>query len=229
MPTSNGVITAPPKGIVGGNRKKQKRRAKQAAKVAASAAATSVPPPPPSGHPTDIDYDEDPLGYGEEDDYEYSESESYHDQYVSRANGTENNSMPAPAATTGKKKNKKKSSNEAHHVAAYDPEMSRSEMWSRRGAPSHPPNGPRHTEKNGHSTIWNTTSQQEQQNIKEYWLSLGEEERKSLLKIEKEAVIRKMKQQQKHSCSCTVCGRKRTAIEEELEMLYEGYYEELEK
>ncbi|KAK3059550.1 Stress response protein nst1, partial [Teratosphaeriaceae sp. CCFEE 6253] len=38
-----------------------------------------------------------------------------------------------------------------------------------------------------------------------------------------------MKQQQKHSCSCTVCGRKRTAIEEELEVLYEGYYEELEQ
>ncbi|KAF1842136.1 uncharacterized protein K460DRAFT_345734 [Cucurbitaria berberidis CBS 394.84] len=37
-----------------------------------------------------------------------------------------------------------------------------------------------------------------------------------------------MKEQQKHSCSCTVCGRKRTAIEEELEVLYDAYYEELE-
>lgn len=81
----------------------------------------------------------------------------------------------------------------------------------------------------GHDPIWNTSTAQERQNIKEFWLSLSEEERKSLLKIEKEAVLKKMKQQQKHSCSCTVCGRKRTAIEEELEVLYEGYYEELEQ
>ncbi|KAI6952050.1 hypothetical protein KC329_g19291, partial [Hortaea werneckii] len=81
----------------------------------------------------------------------------------------------------------------------------------------------------GHGDIWNTSSAQERQNIKDFWLSLSEDERKSLLKIEKEAVLRKMKQQQKHSCSCTVCGRKRTAIEEELEVLYEGYYEELEQ
>jgi hypothetical protein len=77
--------------------------------------------------------------------------------------------------------------------------------------------------------IWNTSTQEERENIKEFWLSLGEDERKSLVKIEKEAVLRKMKEQQKHSCSCTVCGRKRTAIEEELEVLYDAYYEELEQ
>ena len=38
-----------------------------------------------------------------------------------------------------------------------------------------------------------------------------------------------MKEQQKHSCSCTVCGRKRIAIEEELEVLYDAYYKELEQ
>lgn len=38
-----------------------------------------------------------------------------------------------------------------------------------------------------------------------------------------------MKEQQKHSCSCSVCGRKRNAIEEELEVLYDAYYEELEQ
>jgi len=77
--------------------------------------------------------------------------------------------------------------------------------------------------------IWNTSTQEERERIKEFWLSLTEDERKSLLKIEKEAVLRKMKEQQKHSCSCTVCGRKRTAIEEELEVLYDAYYEELEQ
>lgn len=42
-------------------------------------------------------------------------------------------------------------------------------------------------------------------------------------------MLKKMKEQQRHSCSCTVCGRKRTAIEEELEVLYDAYYEELEQ
>jgi hypothetical protein len=77
--------------------------------------------------------------------------------------------------------------------------------------------------------IWNTSSQEERERIKEFWLGLGEDERKSLVKVEKDAVLKKMKEQQKHTCSCTVCGRKRTAIEEELEGLYDAYYEELEQ
>ncbi len=87
--------------------------------------------------------------------------------------------------------------------------------------------------KSGHAIsrdrIWDTSSQEERERIKEFWLSLSEEERRSLVKVEKEAVLRKMKEQQKHSCSCTVCGRKRTAIEEELEVLYDAYYQELEQ
>lgn len=77
--------------------------------------------------------------------------------------------------------------------------------------------------------IWNTSSNEERERIKEFWLSLGEDERKSLVKVEKDAVLKKMKEQQKHSCTCTVCGRKRVAIEEELEVLYDAYYEELEQ
>ena len=76
--------------------------------------------------------------------------------------------------------------------------------------------------------IWNTSTAEERERIKEFWLSLGEGDRRGLVRIEKEAVLKKMKEQQKHSCSCTVCGRKRTAIEEELEVLYDAYYEELE-
>ncbi|KAH7869233.1 salt tolerance down-regulator-domain-containing protein [Lentinula edodes] len=37
-----------------------------------------------------------------------------------------------------------------------------------------------------------------------------------------------MKEQQKYSCSCAVCGRKRNAIEGELEALCDAYYEELQ-
>lgn len=51
----------------------------------------------------------------------------------------------------------------------------------------------------------------------------------SLVQIEKESVLKKMKEQEKHVCGCAVCSRKRTAIEEELEGLYSAYYEELEQ
>ncbi|KAG6848492.1 hypothetical protein H0H93_016560 [Arthromyces matolae] len=77
--------------------------------------------------------------------------------------------------------------------------------------------------------IWSTSTTEERERIKEFWLGLGEEERRNLVKIEKDTVLRKMKEQQKHSCSCAVCGRKRNAIEEELEVLYDAYYEELEQ
>lgn len=60
--------------------------------------------------------------------------------------------------------------------------------------------------------IWSTSTTEERERIKEFWLGLGEDERRNLVKIEKEAVLKKMKEQQKHSCSCAVCGRKRFVI-----------------
>lgn len=218
---SNGVITAPPKGVVGGNRKKQKRRAKQAARQAAQ------PPLPAQGQPADLDYgEEDAMGYGDEDDY-YSDDQAdqYNQQYASPHDGPNGyDAHPPPPA----KRNKKKKKGSAGHHDAYDPGM----LPPLPPLPPHSSGALRPLHRNSshhHDPIWNTSTAQERQNIKEFWLSLNEHERKSLLKIEKEAVLRKMKQQQKHSCSCTVCGRKRTAIEDELEVLYEGYYEELEQ
>ncbi|KAI8646928.1 salt tolerance down-regulator-domain-containing protein [Parasitella parasitica] len=80
------------------------------------------------------------------------------------------------------------------------------------------------------SDIWtNTNNTDERQRIREFWLQLSEEERRSLVKVEKDAVLRKMKEQQRHSCNCSVCGKKRTTIEDELEVLYDAYYEELEQ
>ena len=60
--------------------------------------------------------------------------------------------------------------------------------------------------------IWSTSSVEERERIKEFWLGLGEEERRNLVKLEKDTVLKKMKEQQKHSCSCAVCGRKRSVI-----------------
>ncbi|KAI8090182.1 salt tolerance down-regulator-domain-containing protein [Gilbertella persicaria] len=78
--------------------------------------------------------------------------------------------------------------------------------------------------------VWNSANYtEERQRIREFWLQLSEGERRSLVKVEKEAVLRKMKEQQKHSCNCSVCGKKRTAIEDELEVLYNTYYKDLEQ
>ncbi|KTW27540.1 uncharacterized protein T551_03039 [Pneumocystis jirovecii RU7] len=92
-----------------------------------------------------------------------------------------------------------------------------------------PPPQYRVTSRKQKDQIWNISTHEERERIKEFWLQLGEEERRGLVKIEKEAVLKKMKEQQKHSCSCSVCDRKRIAIEEELEVLYDAYYEELEQ
>ncbi|PRP78548.1 hypothetical protein PROFUN_13605 [Planoprotostelium fungivorum] len=76
--------------------------------------------------------------------------------------------------------------------------------------------------------VWEEKEREERQKIKDFWLALTDTQRRELVKLEKEAVLKKMKEQQKHTCSCSVCGRRRTVIEEELEMLYDAYYEELE-
>ncbi|KAK9470364.1 uncharacterized protein V1510DRAFT_449630 [Dipodascopsis tothii] len=121
----------------------------------------------------------------------------------------------AEAALTGapKKKNKKKKKKTAAAADAAEREPEPKPLASQKPA----------------DRIWNTNTSEERERIKDFWLSLGEDERRSLVKVEKEAVLRKMKEQQKHSCSCSVCGRKRNAIEEELEVLYDAYYEELEQ
>lgn len=243
-PNSNGLITANnPAGPAGINRKKQKRRQKQAAKAAAEqdealrhAAATNlhasnghVPHshggdlPSGGSYPAQDQYDEDPY-YTDEDGQAY-------DRYdPTLPNGHYPGGHPdANGSGKGKKKKKKNKSgiqdpypNESSNT--YPPSTSQSHLHSMSKSALH-------SVKYAHDRdrIWNTSTQEERERIKEFWLDLGEEERKSLVKIEKEAVLRKMKEQQKHSCSCTVCGRKRTAIEEELEVLYDAYYDELEQ
>lgn len=64
-------------------------------------------------------------------------------------------------------------------------------------------------ESNGKNKLWSNSTEEERERIKEFWLGLSEAERRDLVKLEKEAVLKKMKEQQKHSCSCAVCGRKR--------------------
>lgn len=227
------------------NRKKQKRREKQAAKQAAEA-QTQAPLPAKNGasphgqsnaapshlpagksapryadpDPEDTaHYDEEGDGYSEgeedadsEDDYDFIPSAQANGHHPAAYSGTLGGGQ-----STGKKSRRKKRGNStAQQTSHHDHALA-----SRNG----PPHRGGYVNKD---RIWNTSTHEERERIREFWLSLGEDERKSLVKIEKEAVLRKMKEQQKHSCSCTVCGRKRVAIEEELEVLYDAYYDELE-
>lgn len=249
----NGQMPAPTANTNGAaptvNRKKQKRRQKQAAKLAAEQPAN----PQLNGaqstgdvkrqmqelearfreHGLDEHYEENGQFDPAEGDPYYSDEEGdgYSGSYGHDGSPTNGYAMPTsnPAGKKSKKKKKSKRSQSENsdpvhrgtnglshnHVSLPLPPLASTNM----------PRGPGISKEK----IWNTSSQEERERIKEFWLSLGEDERKSLVKVEKDAVLKKMKEQQKHSCSCTVCGRKRTAIEEELEVLYDAYYEELEQ
>jgi hypothetical protein len=239
--TSGGATNGVPGPAV--NRKKQKRRAKAAAKAAAAEAdavsttATHMPadlpspastgsgplqhasfpgsprknsrnhqPSPPSDFRPTHAQEQEPWDEDDETESDEGNLQPYHNHYAgySEANGT------GPKSRKSKKKKRKQQRDPAVSALANEYEQ--------------------HARAPGISKekIWNTSSQEERERIKQFWLGLGEDERKSLVKVEKDAVLKKMKEQQKHTCSCTVCGRKRTAIEEELEGLYDAYYEELE-
>ena len=179
---------------------------------------------------------EDPEHYepaeGEDVYFTDDEGRLSHDQDLPRTNGHDHVHTDATSKAKKKKKNKASSvpqhGDPSHHIP-------NSATPSQAKPPPPPPPPPLSTTtlRSAHhiskDRIWNTSTAEERERIKEFWLSLGEDDRRSLVKVEKEAVLKKMKEQQKHSCSCTVCGRKRTAIEEELEVLYDAYYEELEQ
>ena len=72
------------------------------------------------------------------------------------------------------------------------------------------------------------TPRTEREEIRDFWLSLSEEERKQFVSDEKESVIKIWKDQQRFSCNCSFCSRKRVVIEDEIETLYDAYFEGLE-
>ena len=183
--------------------------------------------------------------YGDPEQYEPEEGDHvyytddlnrrYQTNYAPpQSNGHTHHTYAAPEPLGGKAKKKKKpkgsGSSESAYTLANPMPLSPPRSFQPPPPPPPPPSGTHHpAHHDSKDRIWNTSTAEERERIKEFWLSLGEEDRRSLVKVEKEAVLKKMKEQQKQSCSCTVCGRKRTAIEEELEVLYDAYYEELEQ
>jgi hypothetical protein len=253
----NGSAAAHPPQPSAVNRKKQKRREKEAAKKAAQdpadlaqplhngsspalPAARQARPAAPRyaehEHEHDLDepqYDDDAEFYSDEEVENY-EGHAYgaNGHYHQPAYGHD----PIAPGSAKKSKRKKRAPQPppplayTQHAPRHSPAPAHAHAHALTHSHSHT-HTHTHTRTNGpiKHPIWNTSTEEERERIRDFWLSLGEDERKSLVKIEKEAVLRKMKEQQKHSCSCSVCGRKRTAIEEELEVLYDAYYEELEQ
>jgi hypothetical protein len=220
------------------NRKKQKRRQKLAAKQAAEqppkSHANGAKAPGKSHfqeHSLDVNYEDDGQFDPAEGELNYSdyEGDQYSGSYGHEGSSANGHAIPASDHSGKKSKKKKKAkaqSGSLHHGHGGTNGISHNdESLPLPLSSADMPRGPGISKEK----IWNTSSAEERQRIKDFWLSLGNDERKSLVKIEKDAVLKKMKEQQKHSCSCTVCGRKRTAIEEELEVLYDAYYEELEQ
>ena len=76
--------------------------------------------------------------------------------------------------------------------------------------------------------IWSQSSAEDRENIRQFWHALSEAERRDLVQIEKDAVLRKLKEQHRHSCGCAVCGRKKVSIEHEVDHLYEQYLDDLD-
>jgi hypothetical protein len=201
------------------NRKKAKRRQKQAARLVSeqeshndtSSAGLSEPHQHTGKDYSDAD-DGDLYDHDDIDDEEYE------------------NTASIPNGTDPKSKKKKKSKARSASKDTVDDSPISPSASINPSQPTFPSISKDDlVEKGPKERIWNTSTQEERENIKKFWLELGEDERRALVKVEKDAVLKKMKEQQKHSCSCTVCGRKRTAIEEELEVLYDAYYEELEQ
>lgn len=214
------------------NRKKQKRRQKQAARLAAERQLENGHVPDSPADPADhSSLSQSGPGSRASDEQDADEAYSNHsEQHMDHSNPDGHPSKPS-----GRKKKKKAKKGRAGSQTLGDesstPLSTPSVSMSHPLPPPLPPHlGTRTILKSAKDrSIWNTSTQEERENIKTFWLELGEEERRQLVKVEKDAVLKKMKEQQKHSCSCTVCGRKRTAIEEELEVLYDAYYEELEQ
>ncbi|KAK8044470.1 hypothetical protein PG993_004494 [Apiospora rasikravindrae] len=223
------------------NKKKQKRRAKLAAKAAAAAEAAEpedvhapnglpspastnsapIPQVPVTGsphaksrhhHPQPAPTSHELSGESNNPEYWDDETESDEEHHLHSYNG---GSISGRTHANGSEVKSKKSKKKKKQKITSPVNVITNELERRSSGISR-------------EKIWNTSSQEERERIKQFWLGLGEDERKSLVKVEKDAVLKKMKEQQKHTCSCTVCGRKRTAIEEELEGLYDAYYEELE-
>ena len=174
------------------------------------------------------------AGSDEENGYGYEPS-------FPTANGTSSYRMDDgnQGKKRSKRKNKPKQQATEQELASQNQQLPHQDLHSSSAwtyAPPPPPPPPAMSDdalRSVHRSIskdpiWTTSTEEERPKIKSFWLKLVRKQQRGLLRLDKGDVLKKMKEQQKHSCSCSVCGRKRNAIEEELEKLYDAYFQELE-
>jgi len=183
MAQTNTKSSAPPADTPAVNRKKQKRREKQAAKLAAAQTVangingSASMPGNAKGH-AHAQYGSQ-FHEGELDD---SDGEGDMDSgSFENGSASANGFRYTPDHLKGAKKKKK--------TQRGNRDTSTSNI------PPPPPPPPPEASANPRpgmtrEKIWNTSSAEERERIKEFWLSLGEEERKSLVKVEKDAVLK---------------------------------------
>lgn len=175
------------------------------------------PHPHAQTHPHSEHEDEE-----EEDEDFYSDEDPYDPETPAFSSSHEGEAHTGSSLSKKKKKKRKKTTPTTTTTAP---------ITATGGAPSsvsghasskalvHPTSGYRHDHaalaKHMHDNhpqndgFWHYSDAEERQRIREFWFQLREEERRSLVRVEKEAVLKKMKEQQRHSCSCSLCGRKR--------------------
>ncbi|CAO1615978.1 unnamed protein product [Parajaminaea phylloscopi] len=211
------MLGTPPSGLAKKNKKKKKKKG-----GAMGTADVGLPPPPPPPQAVNHHYPHKqtaPTNNHGPNSAALPPPRGTHPPPSSRAAGKQPMTFTSnpPAKTTT-------ANGHAHHAPG-----SKRPAATTAGSVSSHGTGPGQSAPQQPPRIWSTSTAEERQRIKEFWLRLNEKERRNLVQVEKDAVLRKMKDQQKHSCACAVCGRKRSAIEAELEVLYSAYYEELEQ
>jgi hypothetical protein len=127
-----------------------------------------------------------------------------------------NNHASTPPSRTAKGKAPATSNGTAHPSTHNHPPANKSAPAKGKAPANTPP-----------AKIWTQSSAKDREHMAAFWLGLTDAERRDLVQIEKDAVVKKMKEQHRHACGCAVCGRKKVNIEMELDSLYEQYYEEL--
>ncbi|CAD1809676.1 Salt tolerance down-regulator family protein [Candida parapsilosis] len=107
------------------------------------------------------------------------------------------------------------------------------------------------TSHDAHNSLWDSSSVEEQEKLKEFWESLAEPQKLELVKIDKESIMKMFKnetrqhlqqlsQQQngstsngggnsssQNNCTCKYCGRRNHLIEEELESIYDNHFDDI--
>jgi hypothetical protein len=88
--------------------------------------------------------------------------------------------------------------------------------------------GKNNAKKNNKGSSPEEQARLERKKFLQFWTSLSHTARKRIVRVEKQELLKKIKEKHRHICSCTVCGRKRAVIDREVERLYDQYCAELE-